>query len=155
MCRKAKSALHLNMSTNSESATWTSTKSSLSILAVSVALSLFTTAYENSVIPLFASVPTLKYLGYVVHTSTAFAIITPNLSSSRILLILGCLLLLAPHTSYWISVHAARFKDPIYSPLVTHALVLAPVVYFSVSLAMSVDVSFTWPVLGRTVAHVP
>lgn len=148
MCRKVKSALHLNMSTNPESATWTSTKSSLSILAVSVALSLFTTAYENSVIPLFASVPTLKYLGYVVHTSTAFAIITPNLSSSRILLILSCLLLLAPHTSYWISVHAARFKDPIYSPLVTHALVLAPVVYFSVSLAMSVDPTLALIVLA-------
>ncbi|KAG2154997.1 S-adenosyl-L-methionine-dependent methyltransferase [Suillus bovinus] len=136
------------MSTNSKSATWTSAKSSLSILAVSVALSLFTTAYENSVIPLFASVPTLKYLSYVVHTSTAVAVITPNLSSSKILLILGCLLLLAPHTSYWISVHAARFKDPIYSPLVTHALVLAPVVYFSVSLAMSVDPTLALIVLA-------
>ncbi|KAG2369666.1 hypothetical protein BDR07DRAFT_1447516 [Suillus spraguei] len=127
------------MSTNTESATWTGARNSLSILAVSVALSLFTTAYEKSVIPLFASVPTLKYLGHIVHTSTAFAVITPNLSSSKIILILGCLLLLAPHTSYWISVHAARFRDPIYSPLITHALVLAPLVYFSVSLAMSVD----------------
>ncbi|KAG1783081.1 S-adenosyl-L-methionine-dependent methyltransferase [Suillus placidus] len=136
------------MSTNSESATWTSARNSLSILAVSVALSLFTTAYECSIIPLFASVPTLKYLGHVVHTSTAFAVITPNLSSSKILLILGCLLLLAPHTSYWISVHAARFKDPIYSPLVTHALVLAPVVYFSVSLAMSVDPTLALIVLA-------
>lgn len=120
---------------------------------MSVALSLFTTAYENSVIPLFANTPTLKYLGHVVHTSTAFAVITPNLSSSKIFLILGFLLLLAPHTSYWIGVHAARFKDPIYSPLVTHALVLAPIVYFSMSLAMSVDVSSTRPVPG--VAHVP
>lgn len=136
------------MSTNSELATWTSARSSLSILAVSVALSLFTTAYENSVIPLFASIPTLKYLGHIVHTSTAFAVITPNLSSSKILLILGCLLLLAPHTSYWISVHAARFKDPIYSPLVTHVIVLAPVVYFSVSLAMSVDPTLALIVLA-------
>ncbi|KAG1892231.1 S-adenosyl-L-methionine-dependent methyltransferase [Suillus subluteus] len=136
------------MSTNSESATWTSARSSLSILAVSVALSLFTTAYENSVIPLFASVPTLKHLGHVVHTSTALAVVTPNLLSSKILLILGCLLLLAPHTSYWISVYAARFQDPIYSPLVTHALVLAPVVYFSMSLAMSVDPTLALIVLA-------
>ncbi|KAG2042216.1 hypothetical protein BDR03DRAFT_1006640 [Suillus americanus] len=136
------------MSTNSESTTWTSARSSLSILVVSVALSLFTTAYENSVIPLFASVPTLKHLGHVVHTSTALAVVTPNLSSSKILLILGCLLLLAPHTSYWISVHAARFQDPIYSPLVTHALVLAPVVYFSMSLAMSVDPTLALIVLA-------
>lgn len=136
------------MSTNSESATWTSARSSLSILAVSLGLSLFTTAYESSVIPLFARVPTLKYLGHVVHTSTAFALITPKLSSSKTLLILGCLLLLAPHTSYWIGVHAARFKDPIYSPLVTHAFVLAPVVYFSVSLAMRVDPTLALIVLA-------
>lgn len=136
------------MSTNTESATWTGARNSLSILAVSVALSLFTTAYEKSVIPLFASVPTLKYLGHIVHTSTAFAVITPNLSSSKIILILGCLLLLAPHTSYWISVHAARFRDPIYSPLITHALVLAPLVYFSVSLAMSVDPTLALIVLA-------
>ncbi|KAG0709846.1 hypothetical protein DFH29DRAFT_17295 [Suillus ampliporus] len=127
------------MLTNSESATWTSARSTLAIFVVSLGLSLFTTAYESSVIPLFASVPTLKYLDRVVHTSTALAVITPKLSSSKILLILGSLVLLAPHTSYWISVHAARFRDPIYSPLVTHAFVLAPVVYFAVSLAMNVD----------------
>ncbi|KAG1752575.1 uncharacterized protein EDB91DRAFT_1103330 [Suillus paluster] len=127
------------MSTNSEPATWTSARNSLAILVVSLGLSLFTTAYEKSVIPLFASVPTLKYLDRIVHASTVFAVIAPKLSSSKILLILGTLVLLAPHTSYWISVHVARFRDPIYSPLVTHAFVLAPVVYFAVSLAMNVD----------------
>ncbi|OAX44008.1 hypothetical protein K503DRAFT_578418 [Rhizopogon vinicolor AM-OR11-026] len=127
------------MSTQSESATWTSARSSLSILAVSLGISLFTTAYESSVIPLFSSVPTLKYLDRVVHASTALAVITPKLSNSKILLIIGSLVLLAPHTSYWVGVHAARFRDPIYSPLAAHALVLAPVVYFAVSLAMSID----------------
>ena len=112
---------------------------------MSLGISLFTTAYESSVIPLFASVPTLKYLNYVVNTSTALAVITPKLSSSKILIILGSLVLLAPHTSYWVGVHAARFRDPIYSPLATHALVLAPVVYFAVSLAMSIDVSSAYP----------
>jgi hypothetical protein len=133
------------MPTNSESPTWTSARSSLSLLAVSLGISLFTIAYESSVIPLFASVPTLKYLDHVVHTSTALAVITPKLSRTKILLILGSLALLAPHTSYWVAVHAARFRDPIYSPLVTHAFVLAPVVYFAVSLAMSIDVSSTRP----------
>jgi len=132
------------MPTNAESATWERTRSSISILALSLGISLFTTAYESSVVPLFASIPTLKYLDRVVHTSTVLAVITPKLSNSKTLPILCFLVLLVPHTSYWVSVHAARFRDPIYSPLFTHALVLAPIVYFAVSLAMSIDVSSTF-----------
>jgi len=124
-----------------ETATRTSAKASLSIFAISVGISLFTAAYERAVDPLFGSAATAKYMSYVVHGSTGLALILPGLSHSLLLPSLATLVQVAPHTSYWISVFAARNGDPVLGPLVTHVAVLAPVIYLAVSLATSIDVS--------------
>lgn len=119
--------------------TWTSAKASISIFAISVGISLFTAAYEKAVDPLFGSVATAEYINYVVHGSTALAIILPTPSPP--LLLLATFVQAAPHTSYWVSVFAARNGDPVLGSLVTHATVLAPVIYLAVSLATTIDVS--------------
>lgn len=120
---------------------WSSAKASLSIFAISIGISLFTAAYEKAVNPLFGSVATAKYMNYVVHGSTALGIILPKLSRSLLLPSLATLVQVAPHTSYWVSVFAARNGGPVLGPLLTHVAVLAPVIYLAVSLATSIDVS--------------
>ena len=127
--------------TETRATTWTSAKASLSIFAISVGISLFTAAYEKAVSPLFGSAATAKYVNYVVHGSTCLAIVLPKLSRSLLLPSLATLVQVAPHTSYWVSVFAARNGDPVLGPLVTHATVLAPIIYLAVSLATSIDVS--------------
>lgn len=124
-----------------KAATWASAKASLSIFAISAGISLFTAAYEKALSPLFGSVATAKYINYVVHGSTALGIILPKLSRSLLLPSLATLVQVAPHTSYWVSVLAARNEGPVLGPLVTHVTVLAPVIYLAVSLAASIDVS--------------
>lgn len=123
-----------------KAATWTSVKASLSIFAISVSISLFTVAYETAVNPLFGSVATAKYINYVVHGSTALGIVLPKLSRSLLLPSLAALVQVAPHTSYWVSVFAARNGGPVLGPLLTHVTILTPVIYLAVSLATSIDV---------------
>ncbi|KIK79741.1 hypothetical protein PAXRUDRAFT_16167 [Paxillus rubicundulus Ve08.2h10] len=122
-----------------KAATWISAKASLSIFTISVGISLFTSAYERAVNPLFGSVATEKYLNYVIHGNTALGVILPRLPRPRLVLVLAILIQVASHTSYWISVFAARHGDPVVGPLVAHSMVLAPVIYLAVSLAMSID----------------
>ncbi|KAF9247404.1 hypothetical protein BU15DRAFT_84903 [Melanogaster broomeanus] len=115
-----------------KAATWTSAKASLSIFTISVGISLFTSSYERAVSPLFGGVATEKYLNYVVHGSTALGVILPRLPRPQLLLVLATLVQVASHTSYWIR---------ILGPLFAHTMVLAPVIYLAVSLAMSIDVN--------------
>ncbi|KAH7930722.1 S-adenosyl-L-methionine-dependent methyltransferase [Leucogyrophana mollusca] len=136
------------MSTEAHSAAYTSAKGSISIFVISIGLALFTSAYETAVVPLLGDAPTQKYLNYVVQGSTGLALIVPRLSTSKILLLLGTLTLLAPYASYWVGSYAARLGDPIQSPLITHVSVLAPVIYLAVSLAMSIDARLAMLVLA-------
>ena len=126
--------------------TWTRAKASLSIFAISIGISLFTAAYEKAVNPLFGSIATVKYMNYVVHGSTALGIVLPKPPRSSLLPVLAVLVQIASHTSYWVSVFAARNGDPVLGPLVTHVVVLAPVIYLAVSLATSIDVG-SWLLL--------
>ena len=113
----------------------------LSVLAVSFGLSLFTIAYKRALDPLFGGTSTEKYLDHVVHACTVLVVVLPKISIGQALLILGLLVQFSPHSTYWVSVHAARYDDPIVGPLVTHVLVLAPVAFFSASLIMRLNVS--------------
>ncbi|KAG9317383.1 S-adenosyl-L-methionine-dependent methyltransferase [Chiua virens] len=125
--------------TEGNAATWTSARASFSIFTISVGVSLFAAAYEKVLNPLFGGMATAKYMGYVVNGSTALALILPKVPRSLLLPTLGTLVLVAPHTSYWISVFAARNGDPALGALVAHATVLVPVIYLAVSLAASID----------------
>lgn len=86
-------------------------------------------------------------MNYVVHGSTALGIVLPKLPRSLLLPALATLVQVTSHTSYWVSAFAARNGDPVLGPLVTHAIVLAPIIYLAVSLATSIDVG-SWLRLG-------
>ncbi|EGO27683.1 hypothetical protein SERLADRAFT_367251 [Serpula lacrymans var. lacrymans S7.9] len=109
-------------------------KSLLAAFAVSAGLSVFTSTYERSITPLFASVPTGKYLPHVLYGTVALTFIVPRLTTSRASIALAVFCLLAPITSYRLGAYAARFRDPIKGPLTTHVMVLAPVVFAGASI---------------------
>ena len=98
--------------------------SSISILS----FALF--AYERSVEPLYGSVPTNYYLPYVISASTLISAFTPALGVR----LFAFSLFAAAITSYRVAALSARHCDPIWGPVITHSLVLAPVFYFAVSM---------------------
>ncbi|KAG6335107.1 hypothetical protein ID866_3976 [Astraeus odoratus] len=116
-------------------------QASLSILGISLGLSLFSVAYKRALDPLFGSIPTEKYLDRVVHTCTVLGVLFPKPTIGQTLLYLATLVQFASHSTYWVSVFAARYGDPIAGPLAPHTLVLAPIVFLSVSLMMRINVS--------------
>ncbi|KAI6035057.1 hypothetical protein F5J12DRAFT_790765 [Pisolithus orientalis] len=101
-----------------------------SILAATLGLLLFIAAYKRTLDPLFGSTLTERYLDLVVHTI------------HRLILGLAVLVQIAPHTTYWVGIYAARYGDPAIGPLTCHILVLAPVVHLSVSLIMYFGLRF-------------
>ncbi|KAI6130337.1 S-adenosyl-L-methionine-dependent methyltransferase [Pisolithus croceorrhizus] len=112
------------------------------VLAVALGLLLFIAAYKRALDPLFGSVLTEQYLDLVVYSCTALAIIFPKPATRRILLGLTVLVQIAPHSTYWVGIYAARYGGSATGPLVCHILVLAPVVYLSTSLIMCFGVSY-------------
>lgn len=69
------------------------------------------------------------------------AVFLPKPAICQALLVLGTLVQIVPHSTYWVGVHAGRYGNPIVGPLVTHVLVLAPVAFLSASLVMHINVS--------------
>lgn len=67
------------------------------------------------------------------------AVLLPKPAICQALLVLGTLVQIVPHSTYWVSVHAGRYGNPIAGPLVTHILVLAPVTFLSASLVMRIN----------------
>lgn len=113
-----------------------------SILAATLGLLLFIAAYKRALDPLFGSTLTERYLDLVVHSCTALAIIFPRPAIRRLFLGLAVLVQIAPHTTYWVGIHAARYGDPAIGPFICHILVLAPVVHLLVSLIMYFGLRF-------------
>ncbi|KAI6047505.1 S-adenosyl-L-methionine-dependent methyltransferase [Pisolithus marmoratus] len=106
------------------------------ILAVTLGLPLFIAAYKRALDPLFGSALTGQYLEYVVYGCEALAILFPRPTIHRILLGLAVLVQIAPRSTYWVGIYAARYGDPVTGALICHVLVLAPVVHLSMALIM-------------------
>ncbi|KAJ7682521.1 spermidine synthase [Mycena polygramma] len=94
---------------------------------VLVALALVHFVYERALIPVYASGPTTYTLNPAVIFATLVAAAHPfKVSKTRTLLLGGFLFALAPLATYWIAVWTARWGKPIVGPLVTHFVVLVP-----------------------------
>ncbi|KAF8195606.1 spermine/spermidine synthase [Mycena galopus ATCC 62051] len=96
-------------------------------LTVLVALSLVLFIYERALIPVYASGPTQYTLNLAVLIATLVAAAHPiQVSPSRILLFGGFLFAAAPLSTYWVATWTARWRKPIVGPLLTHSVVLVP-----------------------------
>ncbi|KAJ8515347.1 hypothetical protein ONZ45_g7235 [Pleurotus djamor] len=116
-------------------------------------LALYLFAYERTLVPIYASVPTKYLLKKAFIASLGLAALVPvKLSKTKLLVGLSVLLAAAPKATYWVAVVTARRHEPIYGPAVTHLVTLAPVAYLvagvasNIGLARSQDESSSRPI---------
>ena len=101
-------------------------KAAVGLLPIS--LILFT--YERALLPLYGSGPVNHDLNTVIlTTSLAIAILPFRISTTHIWLYAALGLSLAPNATYWVAVWTSRWGDPVWGPTVTHAVVLAPLIF--------------------------
>jgi hypothetical protein len=112
------------------------------VLAILTPLSLAIFAYERTLVPLYALGPTQFLLNKIVCATIAFSSLGLfTLSISKAILLAGILLSAAPTTSYWVAVLTSRMRDPLSGPVITHIVVMAPIVYVFANVVMKLDVS--------------
>ncbi|KAJ3568828.1 hypothetical protein NP233_g5455 [Leucocoprinus birnbaumii] len=95
-----------------------------------VPISLVLHAQQRVLNPLFGSYPTL----YSLDTVVLVAVFASVLKSFKVKdnwnwLLAGLLLSFSPNASYWIAVWTSRKGWPVVGPAVTHAVVVAPLVF--------------------------
>ncbi|KAG6842028.1 hypothetical protein C0991_003554 [Blastosporella zonata] len=95
-----------------------------------VAISLVLFVYQRALIPIYATGPTTYLLNPVLAAAMLLAALHPvNISTSTNWLYTALVLAAAPKATYWVSVWTSRKKDPVWGPLITHATVLAPMIF--------------------------
>lgn len=96
--------------------------------------------YQRSLHPLYGSTPTQLYLTPVVVASLLLGTLAPAPSfptnAYNAAIWLSILPRLARHAALW----TIKSNDPIKGPLITHALVLAPLMLMSASIVKSLTV---------------
>ena len=45
-----------------------------------------------------------------------------------------------PQTAHWAAVYSGRWHDPVWGPVATHALVIAPVLYWGIAVVKVLQV---------------
>ncbi|XP_006456672.1 hypothetical protein AGABI2DRAFT_188516 [Agaricus bisporus var. bisporus H97] len=93
-------------------------------------LSLVLFVHQRALIPLYGSYPVSYSFDAVVVVSLAASALLPfgRKKGSRWLAI-ALVSSVAPNVSYWVAVWMARLRQPILGPALTHALVIAPLIF--------------------------
>jgi hypothetical protein len=134
------------MATFFDYSTWVTEGGAL--LAVCIPLSLVVTAYERTLVPLYAEGPTRYFLNKAVLVAIVLATLpgfyNVKLTTSNAMLLAAVLLSAAPTTSYWTAVLTARnLKDPVFGPLFTHLVVICPIVYVFANIVSVHNATYT------------
>ncbi|KAG6903427.1 hypothetical protein C0995_005450 [Termitomyces sp. Mi166 len=96
-----------------------------------VTISLVLFIYERSLIPIYATGPTTYLLNPIIAVAVLLAVLNPiSISTSRNWLYTALDLAAAPNATYWVSVWTSRKHDPLWGPIITHAVVLVPLIFF-------------------------
>lgn len=100
----------------------------LSALVALVALGLYVSIYQRTVVPIYAFRPTELYLREFLALSVFLgsAQIAP-LSTSQKFLFLSILLVIAPLWNYSVAIYTARLHYTILGPSLTHLFALVPI----------------------------
>ena len=110
------------------------------ILLLIASNSLVTFLYALALDPLYGSVPVHLHLEKIVWVATIAGAFGPVPSLRPSLTILGCLIASIPASSYWAALHTGRIGDPAIGTIITHLVVLFPVLYVGVSIVKRIMV---------------
>ncbi|KAG6817843.1 hypothetical protein H0H87_001675 [Tephrocybe sp. NHM501043] len=123
----------------------------VSAIAGLIAISLVLFVYERALIPIYATGPTTYLLNPILVATVVLAAVNPiSISTSRNWLYTAVVLAVAPNTLYWVSVWTSRKKDPVLGPAITHATVLAPIIFLLTTSV--VEAQLTW---AQRKMHIP
>ena len=98
-------------------------------------------AYKRAITPLFSSVPASSYISYAQVASSVLGSAV-GVPCSAAALAYGSLLAAAPNAAYYVGKYTGRWRDPVFGPIVTHTVVLVPILVSGVALMQSVQVPF-------------
>ncbi|GLB34029.1 putative spermine spermidine synthase [Lyophyllum shimeji] len=128
--------------------------SNAAISLLSISLVLF--IYERALVPLYGSGPTTYLLDKFVGATVVLAVINPwKVSTTRKWLYLAVALALAPNATYWVAVWTSRMKDAVVGPAITHASVIAPLVFLLTTAAVDAQEALvTSTTICKTSPHV-
>ncbi|CAL1701230.1 unnamed protein product [Somion occarium] len=104
----------------------------LSILTL-VTLSFVIFEYQRLLEPLYATAPVEYHLNKVIWSACILGSFAPTLPNAAVLAA-GILAALLPTSAYWVAAYTGRYHDVIWGPVVTHLLVLAPILYLGVGI---------------------
>lgn len=110
------------------------------ILLLIASNSLVTFLYALALDPLYGSVPVHLHLEKIVWVATIAGAFGPVPSLRPSLAILGCLIASIPASSYWAALYTGRIGNPAVGSIITHLVVLFPVIYVGVSLVKRIMV---------------
>jgi hypothetical protein len=112
-------------------------------LTVLVASSLVLFVYERALIPVYGSGPSTYTLKSAALLATLAAATHPfKVSQTRTLLFGGFLFAVAPLGTYWVAVRTARWDKPIVGPIVTHSVVLIPLLCALATFVAEINVCY-------------
>ena len=97
-------------------------------------------AYKRALTPLYSSVPATSYISYATIASSVLGSVV-GVPTSVAALAYGSLLAAAPNTTYYVGKCTGRWRDPVLGPIVTHAVVLVPILMSGIALMQSLRVS--------------
>jgi hypothetical protein len=107
---------------------------------ISIPLVVF--VYRRALVPLYGSGPTSTLLQEISFLGVANAAILPVFSISNSALLLPALFLsLAPKATYMVAVMTSRRGDPVKGPIITHTVVLLPLISSLAAAVMDKGVS--------------
>ncbi len=116
--------------------------SALELFLSVIPLALYLFAYERTLLPIYASVPTTYFLKRSFLLSVALAtLVRVKLGKDRLLFLLSAVLTIAPKATYHVAVWTARKGNPVLGTIATHFLTLAPVGYLTTIIASHTGVS--------------
>lgn len=110
-------------------------------LVVLLGSSLATFAYLHLLQPLYGTAGRDLHLNKVVWAACIFGTLAPTLPAWPALLAGGLLVTAMPWTSYYVAIYTGRMGDVVWGPVVTHLVVLAPVIYLTAALVKALQVS--------------
>ncbi|KAJ7228376.1 spermidine synthase [Mycena pura] len=113
-------------------------------LTVLLVLSLVLFVYQRAIIPIYGIAPSTYTLNSVVAAASLVAAAHPfRVSRLRLLLSAGFVFSAAPLATYWVAVRTARWHRPILGPLLTHFVVLVPLLSVLASFVVETNLFHT------------
>ncbi|KAI0053647.1 hypothetical protein FA95DRAFT_474802 [Auriscalpium vulgare] len=112
------------------------------ILAIIAGLSITLHLYQRAIEPLYGAVGANLHTSKFVWAASIAGILGPLPPAWPSVGISGALICALPFTSYWVALYTSRINDIVIGTLLTHFIVLFPVIYFGVSVVKRITIYF-------------